>query len=170
MEPMDVMEFGRMAVLADPTGAVVGIWQAGTHTGVNLANEPGTFFWAEGLSSDLAAARAFYGAVFGYEYEDLSAPGFEYVTTNIGGRPVGGLGGTGSQPEGAPPHWQVYFAVADTDSSAAQAVALGGTILDGPRDTTYGRLAVVQGPAGEQFALMSTAEPESPDKSGPAGA
>ena len=167
MGPMGVMEFGRMAVMADPTGAVVGIWQAGSHTGVNLANEPGALYWAEGLTGDLAAARAFYGAVFGYEFGDISTPGFEYATTDLGGRPVGGLGGAGSLPAGVPPHWQVYFAVADTDASAARAVELGGTILDGPRDTTYGRVAVVQGPAGEQFTLMSTTEPESPDTPAP---
>lgn len=163
MAPMGVMEFGRMAVLADPTGAVFGIWQSGGHTGANLVDEPGALIWNEGLSHDLAAARAFYGSVFGYSFDDMSAPGFEYAVAKVDDKMVGGLGGTGALPDDAPPHWQVYFAVADTDAATAHAVELGAAVLDGPRDSPYGRLAVLSGPAGEQFTLMSTDEPESPD-------
>lgn len=167
LEPMAAMDFGRMAVLADPTGAVVGLWQAGTHTGTNLVNEPGTTIWSEALSEDLAAARDFYAAVFGYEFADMSGPGFEYASASLPGKApdeaIGGLGGVGTQPEGAPPHWETYFAVADTDAATALVLELGGRVLDGPSDTPYGRVARVSGPAGEQFSLMSTTEPESPD-------
>lgn len=169
MEPMGVMEFGRMAVLADPTGAVFGLWQSGTHTGANLVNEPGAMIWNEALSDDLAAARGFYGAVFGYAFEDMSGPGFEYTAISFDGRPVGGLGGTGTLPDGAPPHWQVYFAVADTDAATARAVKLGATVLDSPRNSPYGRVAALSGPAGERFTLMSTDEPESADPPTDAG-
>jgi len=166
MEPMGVMEFGRMAVLADTTGAVFGLWQAGSHTGANLVNEPGAMIWNEGLSHDLAAARGFYGSVFGYTFDDMSGPGpgFDYVAANVDGKNVGGLGGTGTLPDDAPPHWRVYFAAADTDAATARAVELGATVLDGPRDSPYGRLATLSGPAGEQFTLMSTDEPESADR------
>ncbi len=167
MEPMGVMEFGQMAVLADPTGAVVGIWQSGAHTGANLVNEPGSLIWNEAVSTDLAAARAFYGSVFGYEFDDMSGPGFEYVSASLAGtgpeKAIGGLGGKGTLPDGAPPHWQTYFAVADTDATVASAIKLGGKLLDGPNDSPFGRVAVVSGPAGERFTLMSTTEPESPD-------
>ncbi|HEY5516115.1 MAG TPA: VOC family protein [Pengzhenrongella sp.] len=163
-EPMGVLEFGRMAVLADPTGAVFGIWQSGAHTGASLVNEPGTVIWNEGLSHDLAAARAFYGSVFGYTFDDMSGVGFEYATANVNGKNVGGLGGTGTLPDDALPHWQVYFAVADTDKATARAVELGATVVDGPRDSPYGRLTELSGPAGEQFTLMSTTEPESADR------
>ncbi|QTE29614.1 VOC family protein [Pengzhenrongella sicca] len=164
--PMTIEDFGRMAVVVDPTGAVVGLWESGAHTGANLVNEPGSMIWNEALSHDLAAARAFYGTVFGYAFEDMSAPGFEYVTVNVDGKSVGGLGGVGALPADAPPHWETYFAVTDTDAATARAVELGATVLDGPIDSPYGRLAVLRGPAGEQFTLMSTDEPESAEAAG----
>jgi predicted enzyme related to lactoylglutathione lyase len=167
MEPMGVMEFGRMAVVADPTGAVVGLWQSGAHTGANLVNEPGALIWSEAVSDDLAPAREFYGSVFAYGFEEMNAPGMDYVMVSLPGtdRAVGGLGGKGTLPDGAPPHWRTYFAVADTDATAARAVELGGHILDGPSDSPYGRIAHLSGPSGELFTLMSTTEPESPDTS-----
>lgn len=165
MAPMPVMEFGRMALLVDPAGAVVGLWESGTHQGTDVVGEPGGLIWNEGLSQDLPAARLFYGTVFGYTFEDLSAPEFEYAGAVIDGETVTGLGGTGTISADTPPHWLTYFAVTDTDAAASRVVELGGTVLDGPRDSPYGRLAVVAGPAGERFALMSTTEPESPDAS-----
>lgn len=163
MAPIAVMGFGRMALLVDPAGAVVGLWQSGSHTGANLVNEPGGLIWTEGLSHDLAGARQFYGTVFRYTFDDMSAAGFDYAAVNLDGRTVGGLGGTGSMLVEAPPHWQVYFAVGDTDAATARAVTLGAAVLVGPRDSPHGRLAILSGPAGEQFTLISTTEPESPD-------
>ena len=73
MEPMDVMDVGRMAIAADITGAAFGIWQARAHTGVGLANAPGALTWNEHFSRDFEGAKAFYAAVFGYEYGDMSS-------------------------------------------------------------------------------------------------
>ena len=69
------MDVGRMAVAADPGGAVFGIWQARAHTGFGLANEPGSVCWNENMSRELDRNKAFYQAVFGYEYSDIRAPG-----------------------------------------------------------------------------------------------
>ena len=66
MPPMDVMDAGRMAVFADPVGAVIGLWQPNQHTGAQVANEPGTYCWSELITTDLDASKAFYGAVFGW--------------------------------------------------------------------------------------------------------
>src|SRR4051795_10612898 len=65
--PFDVLDAGRMAMLADPAGAVLGVWQAGRHHGAQLANEPGSFCWNELATRDMDAAKRFYGAVFGWE-------------------------------------------------------------------------------------------------------
>ncbi len=73
--PMDVMDAGRMAVFADPVGAVIGLWQPGQHTGAQVANEPGTYCWSELITTDLDASKAFYGAVFGWGAEDQGPPG-----------------------------------------------------------------------------------------------
>jgi predicted enzyme related to lactoylglutathione lyase len=160
---MDVMDLGRMAVLADPTGAVVGLWQSGLHTGVDVANEPGALIWNELMTRDFTAAKEFYGAVFPYTFGDMSGPGFTYATIDLDGRPVGGVGELGPEtPADVPPAWSTYFAVSDTDAAAARAVELGGQVASAPADSPYGRIAVLRGPAGETFAVMSTTDPSSP--------
>ncbi|WP_454050006.1 VOC family protein [Cellulomonas sp. Marseille-Q8402] len=157
VEPMDVMGFGRMAVLADPTGAPFALWQAGTSLGAEVVNEPGSMIWNEHMSGAFEKARDFYAATFGYGVEDLSAPGFAYATLQLGDRSVGGVG---ADDEAA--GWQVYFAVADTDATAATAERLGGGVFLAPQDSPYGRLAGITGAFGERFWLMSTDEPSSP--------
>jgi len=78
--PMDVMEEGRMAVAMDPAGAAFGLWQGARTTGLGVANEPGALTWNEQLSRDFAGSQAFYQAVFGYGYQDMSGDGFTYAT------------------------------------------------------------------------------------------
>ena len=73
--PMDVADIGRMAVLADPEGAAIGVWQPRTFTGAELANEAGAFGWNELNTRDVAAAKAFYTEVFGWEPHDLDMEG-----------------------------------------------------------------------------------------------
>jgi predicted enzyme related to lactoylglutathione lyase len=155
--PVDVMDFGAMAVLRDPTGATFALWQAGISVGAQVVNEPGAMIWNEHLSPRFEDAKEFYRAAFGYALDDISAPGFDYVTLLVEGRAVGGVGGGGE-----PPEWAVYVAVPDTDATAAAAVRLGGAVFAQPEDTPYGRLAGITGPFGERFWLMSTDEPSSP--------
>ena len=116
---MDVMEQGRLLVATDVTGAVFGLWQGRKHTGVQVANVPGAFTWSEHMSRDFEGAKAFYAAVFGYEYGDMSSDGFSYATLLINGQQV--VGGIGAFPAGQgddhPAHWSVYFGTADTDKS-----------------------------------------------------
>jgi len=157
--PFDVLTFGRMAVLADPTGAVFALWQAGTHTGYRLANEPGSVTWNEALTRDVDAAKAFYAAVFGYALGDLSSAGARYATIDLDGRPVGGVGSLpDGAPDEAPAHWLTYFLVTDADATVAAAQQLGGALADGPQDTEFGRMAVLTGPFGERFAIMGQME------------
>ena len=72
MPPMDVMAEGRMCVFADPTGAMLGLWQPKKHLGAGLYNEPGAFCWFELMTRDVEGAKKFYGSVFGWRYKDLS--------------------------------------------------------------------------------------------------
>ena len=156
MGPMDVMDLGRMAIAADPGGARFGLWQAGVHTGVELANEPGSLSWNENLSRDLDGNKSFYQAVFGYEYGDIGDAGFRYSTLKIDGTEVGGIGELdASAPAEVPAHWSVYFAVADTDAAVATVAALGGVTLRPAWDTPYGRMAVVADDHGASFSLIS---------------
>ncbi len=157
MGPMDVMDVGRMAVALDVTGAAFGLWQARSHTGVQLANAPGAFTWSEHMSRDFEGAKAFYAAVFGYEYGDMSSDGFSYATLLLSGQQV--VGGIGAYPEGAdashPAFWPVYFGTADTDKSVELATSLGGSVIRPAADSPYGRLAVVADDQGAAFSLIS---------------
>ena len=158
MDPMDVMDVGRMLVAADTTGAVFGAWQARAHTGVQLANVPGTLTWSEQMSRDFEGAKAFYAAVFGYEFGDMSADGFSYATLLLAGHEVGGIGGYPADvPAEVPAAWSTYFGTADTDASVAKATQLGGTLVRPASDSPYGRMATVADSEGAMFSLISIA-------------
>jgi len=157
-EPFDVMDVGRMCVAADPAGAVFGVWQAQAHSGMQLANEPGAVCWNENMSRDLEANKAFYHAVFGYQYDDMSSGDFHYATFKTTGDFLGGMGDLGGMaPAETPAHWLTYFAVTDADEAEQAAAKLGGTVLRPASDTPYGRMAVLSDDQGAVFAVMSLA-------------
>ncbi|QUQ71109.1 VOC family protein [Kutzneria sp. CA-103260] len=149
-EVIDVMGEGKMVIAADPTGGVFGVWEPGRHIGSRLVNEPGTWIWNELSTPDAARARAFYADVFGVEIAD-PMPGMDYTTFRVDGRDVGGIF---TVPD-AQPDWRVYFAVADTDATAAIADSKDAAVVSEPKDTPFGRMAVIQDPQGAVFALMS---------------
>jgi uncharacterized protein len=156
--PMDVMDVGRMAVFADPSGAVIGLWQPRTHTGAELVNEPGTYCWSELISTDVAASKTFYKEVFGWDAEDQGPPGGPpaYTEWKLGGRSIGGmLPKAPEMPGDMPPNWGVYFAVADTDATVAQAQELGASLFMGPQDIEPGRFAVLADPQGAVFNVLA---------------
>ncbi|MEW1955848.1 VOC family protein [Terrabacter sp. NPDC080008] len=155
LEPMDVLQVGRIAVGADPTGAAYGLWQAREHTGSELVDEPGTLVWAESMSRDYPASKAFYADVFGYRLREIGDADFSYSVALLGDSPVAGIGAIPAQaPADVRSHWMAYFAVADCDAAAEQVRALGGTVRQEPSDTRYGRVAVVAGAQGETFAVL----------------
>jgi hypothetical protein len=159
MPAMEVGEYGKLAVFANSTGAVFGLWQSGTHTGAELCNEPGSITWNEVMTRDWERAKEFYGTVFGYEFRDISGDGFQYATLDLDGRPVGGIGRLPDEvPAEVPAHWMTYFKVADADAAVATVRELGGQVLREAFDTPFGRMATVAGPAGERFSLMADTE------------
>ncbi len=156
MDPMDVMDAGRMAIAMDTTGAVFGIWQAGAHTGAGIANTPGALTWNEHMSRDFEGAKAFYAAVFGYEYGDMSSEGFSYATLLLNGHEVGGIGQyPAAVPASVPATWTTYFATADTDTAVATATRNGGSVVRPAEDSPYGRVATVTDDQGAVFSLIS---------------
>lgn len=160
-EPMDVMGLGAMAVFADPTGAVFGIWQPGTFPGAGIVNEPGALSWNELNTRDLAGAKEFYGAVFGWTFEDndMGEAG-TYTTINPGESMVGGILDMTERgvPEEVPAHWQVYFAVEDTDATVGQATESGGSIMVPPTEVPAGRFSILTDPHGASFAVIALSE------------
>ena len=144
-----------MAVAVDPAGAVFGIWQSAAHSGIRLANEPGSVCWNENMSRSLDANKAFYQAVFGYQYDDMSSGDFHYATFKTEGDPLGGIGDlAGVTGDEVPAHWMTYFAVADADETVATATKLGGTVLREAWDTPFGRMAVLGDDQGAVFAIL----------------
>ena len=148
--PMDVGPMGTMAIAHDPEGRPFGIWQAGEHTGKQRFDEPGTPVWHESAVEHLAAAKAFYGEVFGYTFTELE--GMDgYSTFATGEEPLGGIGGL---VPGAPAGWAVCFGVVSTDETVALVEARGGKVTLAAEDTPFGRFAVVEDPWGAGFSVM----------------
>ncbi|MFJ7210185.1 VOC family protein [Amycolatopsis sp. NPDC098790] len=159
MPMMEVLKEGRMAVAADPAGAVFGLWEPGHHLGTQVTAAPGTPAWNECMSRDYPAAKAFYEQVFGFGFEDLSNEEFTYAVLLIDGRPVGGLGALPeSVPAEVPSNWSTYFSVADADASAARVTELGGRVLDQPFDSPYGRQVRVLDDQGVAFLVIAPNE------------
>jgi predicted enzyme related to lactoylglutathione lyase len=157
-DAFDVFDSGRMAVLADPEGAVVSVWQAGRHHGAGIVNEPGSLSWNELMTRDADRALAFYGALFGWEADRMDYGGTPYHVLKLPGRDdsIGGIMPmVGDQwPAGLPAQWMVYFAVADTDATAARCGELGGSVLVAPFDTPVGRIAVLADPLRAGFSVI----------------
>lgn len=161
MAPMDVMQYGRMAVYLDPTGAAIAAWQAGVHVGAELVNVPGSLTWNELATRDPEAAKTFYGEVFGWRAEESIMDKTGYTTWKLGDREVGGMMPMLGEewPPDLPPHWMVYFAVADTDATVAEATELGGIVTVGATDLPVGRFAVIGDPQGAFFSVIKMAQP-----------
>jgi uncharacterized protein len=161
VEPMSVLDYGRMAFLADPTGAMIGIWQPGRNIGAGLVNEPGALSWNELNTRDPEAAKAFYGAVFGWGFEDIEmGEAGTYTRLLLGGNLVGGMLNMAERgvPEQVPAHWQVYFAVEDTDATVEKAKASGGSVMVEPLDIPAGRFAILADPFGASFAVIALSQ------------
>lgn len=161
MPGMNVLQLGRMGVISDPTGAVVGLWQAADFAGAGVVNEPGAIIWNELSTSDTDAASVFYTKTMGVSVAPVEgADG--YYSLSVKGRPVGGMQGLGNiddLPPDTPSHWLAYFAVDDTDSTVAALVRAGGNVLKPPFDMIAGRMAVVQDPQGGVFAVIKPGGP-----------
>ena len=157
--PFDVMDAGRMAVVADPTGAVTGLWQAKDNIGAELVNEAGSFGWSEVYSPDVGAAVKFYTDVFGWKTFDMpmeDGPDYTLLTTD--GTPEGGFAGAMPPPmEGVPPHWALWFMTDDTDGTVEKAKAAGGVVMQEPMDIMPGRMALLTDPAGALFFVLQPA-------------
>jgi len=156
MEPFDVFDSGRMSFVLDPQGAAVAFWQANNHIGASVVNEHGALVWNELTVPDPAATTGFYEQVLGVTAKTQDyGTGESYTTFEVGDRSVAGA--TTPNMDGVPPHWHVYFAVDNVAESAAQAAALGGTVLAGPLDTPVGPMATIRDPQGAVFSLFAAA-------------
>lgn len=158
--PMQVMEQGRALLAQDPCGAVFGAWQAGRHTGARIAREPSTMVWHELMTHDVDAARAFYTQALGVGEQAVDDGVATYTMLTVEEQPVAGVMAMPDDvPADVPPYWTVYFDVDDTDAAVRRATEAGGTVVSGPQDSPYGRLAFLQDPQGAAFAVIHSEPP-----------
>lgn len=158
VEPMDVLDVGRMAIFADSTGAVIAVWQPRQHRGAQLANETGTLIWNELHTRDAEKAESFYAHVFGWGSQAEDFGGMKYTMWQRGDAPVGGMVEMDPQTSGeVPPHWLVYFAVDDCDATVSKASSSGATVVSPAVDSPAGRMATLLDPGGATFAVIKPA-------------
>ena len=133
-----------------------------------MTDHHGRFVWYELLTTDIAAARAFYGSVVGWGEQDASTPEFAYTLFTAGQAPVGAF--MDLPPEarkmGATPRWVGYVAVDDVDKTAGLIGRLGGAVYVPPTDTNIGRISVVADPQTATLALVKGLKPGRPERAG----
>ena len=155
VEPMDILDVGRMTLFTDSTGAAIAAWQPRLHKGADLANESGAFCWNELQTRDIEAAKVFYRDVFGWGAEMSELDDMRYTEWKRGEASIGGMMDMPEQmPPEVPAFWLVYFGVDDTDASVAQTRELGGFVFVEPMDIPAGRFAVLGDPNGAQFGII----------------
>lgn len=152
---MDVADLGAMAMVLDPGGTAIGLWQPGQFPGIVNSGDAGLPSWFELHTADYAGVLAFYRDVFGWTLETMAdTPGFKYSVLKHNGKELAGVMDASGMPD-ARLGWTFYLWVDDADATAARVTELGGTVLSQPEDTPYGRLATVADPAGAAFRIMS---------------
>ena len=185
MEPFDVMDAGRMAVVTDPEGAVFFVWEARANKGSQIVNEHGSNNFNNLNTRDLERAKAFYGAVFGWETLELDrgarmwtlpgygdhleelSPGLRKGMEEMGAPKgfedvVAGVNEIRDDQPDTPAHWGLTFAVDDADAIAEKATELGGKVLAPPFDAPWVRMTVIADPQGATF-VASKFVPENRD-------
>jgi hypothetical protein len=156
MDAMDILSAGRMAILRDPGGAQISVWEAGDHHGYEVHREPGTPLPSELLTGDLTTACSFYHAVFGWTAEQPARADEAYTVWHRRGEPVAAaLELDESAAETTPPHWRVAIATSDCDATARLCVALGGNVRAAPAAAAPGRCALLEDPAGAVFSVVA---------------
>ncbi|WP_225825446.1 VOC family protein [Streptomyces naphthomycinicus] len=165
MEPMQVADFGTMCLAREPSGAVFGVWQAGTHEGFETTATPGAYCWAEVFTRDPEQADAFLCAVFPYRMKEIEDDAVDFRMFDIDEDTVlGRMRMTDDFPPEVPSYINVYFTVDDCDTAVDRAVKLGGILRFGPMSSLFGRFAALGDPQGANFSVIdiTTTEGEMP--------
>ncbi len=127
---------------------------------MDVFNTPGAFSWSELLTTDPAAAKAFYSKLFGWGTKDMQMSSGSYTTCQVGDESVGGIMRMPADAAGMPPMWGVYVTVLDVDETIRQAEKLGGAVVMPPMDVEgVGRMAVLRDPQGASFSVIKYAFP-----------
>jgi predicted enzyme related to lactoylglutathione lyase len=151
--PADVLELGRAAVVRDPQGAALGLWQARAHPGAGLVNDPGSLVINQLDTTHVDGATVFYGELFGWEITQVASEPVAYWRIANRGRLNGGMMGI-DPSDAASAGWLAFFTSAHIDADADAVAAAGGTVASGPTAVPGGRILVARDPRGASFALF----------------
>ena len=155
MEPFDVMDLGRMAILQDPTGGVFQVWEGRRNIGVGKLDEPGALCWTELMTRDAARAADFYTRLLPWDAQKMDMPGVDYTLFKRGEASAGGLMQMGAEMKDVPTHWLSYFMVKDCDATVAKAQGMGSkAIVPGQNIPNVGRFAILHDPQGAVFGIL----------------
>jgi len=147
--PFEMGEVGRMAIITDPQGAFISLYQPEEEA----PGSEGVFVWDELVTTDLDGAQRFYEEIFGWTTKDMGTDFGGYRIFEVGGIGIAGL--MAAPDASIPAHWQPYVAVDDTDATTAKATELGGSALLEPMDVpTVGRIALIRDPQGAVFGII----------------
>ena len=148
--PFDVVTAGRMAVVQDPTGGTLAVWETRDNIGAGRVNEPGALTWNDLTTPDIETAKRFYGEWMGWRIEEIPQANGYHAIKN-GDRSNGGM----REDANMPPFWCPYFGVDDVEAAIQQVGDLGGQVHGGPVPVPSGRFAIVADPQGAVFAVLS---------------
>ena len=159
MEPFDVLDVGRMALIQDREGAVLRLWYPIAHAGAGKMHEPGALCWFELATTDSESASAFYSQVLQAETGPDPNTEFPYTLIKVNGIQMAGIIQIGEDWGPVPPNWGVYFGVDDVDATTAKARELGGDVIVEPRDIEdFARFAVLRDSEGAVFNILRLKE------------
>jgi hypothetical protein len=156
----EIPEVGRIAVFADPRGAVLGVYATDKEPGSPEPIGPGTFCWHECMTRNLEGGKAFYADLFGWtSVAQTMEGGFVYHLQHRGADQVAGMMAMdGDCWEGIPDHWMAYVAVTDIEATVAKVAPLGGTVCVPVTDIHIGRFAVIQDAIGATISVFQGKE------------
>jgi predicted enzyme related to lactoylglutathione lyase len=156
--PFDAGGFGRMAIVRDPQGAVLAVWQAKANPGIGITGVPGTLCWADLSTPDAQGGRSFYAGLFGWDIEPGENDPGGYLHIRNGEAFIGGIPAAQYRDPKAPPHWLPYIAVTDCDTTANLAQQLGAQLYMPPSTIEkVGRMSILADPQGAVFAIFTEA-------------
>ncbi|MCB1304514.1 MAG: VOC family protein [Leptospiraceae bacterium] len=159
MPPTKADNAGTLAVVVDPVGATVVLWQPDTHPGAAFTRIPNTLCWNELNTRNVKMATDFYAGVFGWKYRTAGTQTYQQI---LQPGADGGNGGimdvTDMFADDVPDFWSVYFAVENTDDFVEKAKSMGGSLHHGPADIDAGRFAILSDPTGGLFQIITLKE------------
>lgn len=150
MEPYDVFDYGRMAILTDPTGAAFSLWQSKSNDDeCTMASREthGMYCWQELMTADVDQAAKFYQQLFGWNYTTMQVDNVDYTLIKVQGCDIGGMMMLPSDMKHTPSHWNTYFTVTNVDETIKAIQNNGGDVIMGPQDIPEtGRFAMCRAP------------------------